>query len=149
VAQISKLESKNETSASLKTTEPSEPQKSMVGQFGIPALFWITILAGLTISYFQRLDAPEIIEGGIATVIIGLLVGALIGGLSGNLRNAIFWSTLIAAFGYMSVAKDPHYDVWHRLAWAAVGATCGVSDVRCLSSTFFSTRSCADCLPNW
>ena len=56
---------------------------------------------------------------------MGDMVGALIGWPSGNLRNTIFWSTLIAAFAYMSTSKDPHYDVWHRLAWGAVGATCG------------------------
>ena len=137
VAQISKLEPKNESADSPNRSEPAESQKSKGQQYGITALFWVTFLAGLTISYFQRLDAPEIIEGGIASIVIGLFVGVVIGGLSGNLRNAIFWSTLIAAFGYMSVAKDPHFDVWHRVAWGTVGATCGAVGCSLLVNRFF------------
>ena len=107
-------------------------------QFGIPALFWGTFLVGLAVAYLQRLessdggDSLEILVGAIVAILIGLAVGAIIGKLTGKLGDAVFWSTLIAAFGYISTASDPIYVPYHRLAWAGVGAVSGA-----IASTMF------------
>ncbi len=94
-------------------------------QFGIAALFWVTFAVGLGIAYLERLDSPDILLGGVLSILIGLVIGSVFGRLTNNFRDAIFWAVLVGAFGYISVASDPIYPPLHRLAWAAVGAVSG------------------------
>lgn len=82
-------------------------------------------MIGLGVSYLQQQDHPLVLEGGLAAIAIGLVVGVIIGLPMGKLQDGVFWATLIAAFAYISVAKDPHFDFAHRLAWATMGAACG------------------------
>ena len=105
-------------------------------QFGIAALFWATFAIGLGLAYLQRLSAPDILVGGAIGIAIGIGVGLIVGKLVGNVFDALFWSTLIAAFAYISVASDPIYShMGHRLAWACVGAMTGA-----IGSTCFTKR---------
>ena len=114
-------------SPSKSTNSPSKKK-----QFGIAALFWATFAIGLTIAYLQQLDQADILVGGLIAVAIGIVVGLIVGRLVGNVFDALFWSTLIAAFGYISVASDPMYShLGHRLAWAGVGAMTGAIGATC------------------
>jgi hypothetical protein len=94
-------------------------------QFGISALFWLTFMVGLALAYLQRQDNPEILIGGIISVGIGLLAGFAFGLLTGKTADAVFWATLIAAFGYLATAGDPAVDLAYRLIWASIGAVTG------------------------
>lgn len=94
-------------------------------QFGIAALFWLTFLVGVAVSYLQQQDHPLVLEGGLAAIVLGLAVGVTIGWLTRRFQDGVFWATLIAAFAYISVARDAHFDFGHRLVWATMGATCG------------------------
>ena len=82
-------------------------------------------MIGLSISYLQQHDHPLVLEGGLIAIVIGVVIGAVIGWLTGNLQDGLFWATLVAAFAYISVSRDPHFDFAHRLVWATMGATCG------------------------
>ena len=105
--------------------QAASPNSGKSRQFGIAALFWLTFLIGLSISYLQQHDHPLVLEGGLCAIAIGLLIGAAIGWLTGKFRDGVFWATLVAAFAYISVTRDPHFDFAHRLVWATMGATCG------------------------
>ena len=97
------------------------PQK----QFGISALFWLTFMIGLGIAYLHDQDSPDILIGGLVSVAAGMAVGAIVGSLAGRMGDAVFWATLIAAFGYIATAGDRAFDWEHRLIWAMVGAVTG------------------------
>ena len=104
-------------------------------QFRIAALFWVTFSIGLGIAYLQRLYAAEIILGGPISLMIGASAGALLGKLFANVWDGLFWGTLIAAFGYLTVASDPIYDMRLRLAWAFIGAATGATAGSLLNRT--------------
>ncbi len=105
-------------------------------QFKLAALFWVTFTIGVGLAYLQRLDSPDIVIGGVLSLVIGVVVGGAVGLVTGRLHDGLFWGTLIAAFGYISVASDPIYLPNQRLAWAAVGAITGA-----LSSTVATGQS--------
>ena len=115
----------NQTSQSNSdTSEPAELNRKK--QFGVAALFWITFIAGLGVAYLEKFDSPSILAGGLLSVVIGLAIGAAVGWMTNRISDGVFWGTLIAAFGFISVVSDPNYSVQsHRLAWAAVGALSG------------------------
>ena len=101
------------------------PERGSKKQFGIAALFWMTFIVGLSLSYLQQLKVPDALLGGLITVTIGLVAGLVVGLATKRLSDAIFWSTLIAAFGYMSVAKDAATVMHLQIAWATLGAITG------------------------
>ena len=101
-------------------------------QFGIAAMFWGTFLAGMVMAYLNRLNRPDasadsatVVLGAGGAVLIGLVIGFLLGKLTKRMPDALFWSTLVAAFGYISTVSDPLYSFHHSLAWAGVGAISG------------------------
>jgi len=117
-------------------------------QFGIAAMFWITFIIGLVIAYLDQLGSspdrehrfsPEsesmMLVGALVAIAIGGAIGFVIGKLTGKLSDAMFWGTLVAAFGYISTAPIPGYIVGHRLAWASVGAVSGA-----IGATMFLNR---------
>ncbi|MFK7768866.1 MAG: hypothetical protein AB8B55_16720 [Mariniblastus sp.] len=108
-------------------SETNDPVASKTKkQFGIAALFWMTFLVALALAYLQRQRAPDILTGGAITIAIGLAVGAVFGFATKKMVDAVFWSSLIASFGYISVSSEPmFYELNHRLAWAGIGAVCG------------------------
>ena len=120
--------STDDTASNSKTNDsdscPTETGSSKV-QFGIAALFWTTFLVGLTIAYLQRLDSPDILIDAFFAIVLGVIIGSVVGFVTKKFGDAIFWATLIAAFGYISTASDPVYISYHRLAWAVVGAVSG------------------------
>lgn len=116
--------------------------KGKLPQFGIAAIFWGMFLVGLVVAYLDRVrgadgdgQSPEIMIGAVVSILIGLLVGAIVGKLTGKMSDALFWSTLVAAFGYVATVSDPIFVVYHRLAWAGVGAVSGA-----LGATLFVDR---------
>lgn len=120
----------------------SQNPKGVVPRFGIAAIFWGMFLVGLVVAHLDQLrqaevneKSPEIFTGALVSILIGLLVGAAVGKLTGKMSDALFWSTLIAAFGYIGTASDPAYAHYHRLAWAGVGAVSGA-----LSATMFNDK---------
>ena len=121
----------NTTAAAEQSSEPVSATGRKFGQFGMEALFWLTFAIGLGISYLRQLGSVEIVTDALVAIVMGAVVGVLIGQIGklfnsqSTLSNAIFWATLIAAFGYISTAGDPRYARVHRLAWAMVGATTG------------------------
>ena len=117
-----------------KAAEVDQPgsAKLRLPQFGIAAMFWGTFLAGMVMAYLNRLNLPgysddsaTVIIGAAISVLIGLSFGFLIGKVTKRMSDAFFWSTLIAAFGYISTVSDPLYSFHHSLAWAGVGAISG------------------------
>ena len=101
-------------------------------QFGIAAMFWATFLAAMVMTYLKRLSRPDtsadsatVVLGAGGAVLIGLVIGFLLGKLSKRMPDALFWSTLVAAFGYISTVSDPLYSFHHSLAWVGVGAISG------------------------
>ena len=116
-----------ESVAETETQPPTTTQENTTkNQYGIAALFWLTFIFGLAIAYLQRLDAPSIVAGGIGSVAIGLVVGAIFGLATKKMADAMFWSCLISAFGYISVSSEPlFFQLGHRLAWAGTGAVSG------------------------
>ncbi len=125
----------------LKDFESSHRPQRPILRFGIPSLFWLTFIVGLALAYLQRIepdgsrDLPEMLVGAMIAVLIGVATGTIFGRLTQKYGDAIFWSTLIAAFGYISTATDPLYVPYHRLAWAGVGAVSGA-----IASTLFLDR---------
>lgn len=106
--------------------EPDSTPVNATRQFGIAALFWLTFIVGLGLAYLQQLEGRGILLGGIITIGMGLLTGGIVGWLSKKLADAIFWSTLVAAFGYICVCSESvGYSLNHRLAWSALGAITG------------------------
>lgn len=106
--------------------EPAPEPIDSKGQFGIAALFWLTFIVGLGLAYLQQVEGRGILQGGLITIGMGLLAGGVIGWLTNKLGDAIFWSTLIAAFGYICVCNGVvRYPLEHRLAWSALGAVSG------------------------
>lgn len=113
-------------------------------QFGISALFWLTFMTGLGVSYLREQGSTEILLGGLGGVTIGLCVGLVLGMISGRISDAVFWATLIAAFGYIATVGDPASDWQHRLIWASVGAVSGaVGAVVFPGRIFINTIACA------
>lgn len=117
------------TTELLQTVESSSTTKP---QFGIAAMFWGTFLAGMVMAYLNRVSRPDaaadsskVILGAAISIAIGVAIGYLIGKLTKRMPDALFWSTLIAAFGYISTVSDPIYSFHHSLAWAGVGAISG------------------------
>lgn len=104
---------------------PADIENSKGNQFGIAALFWLTFMVGLGIAYLQEQRTPNALIGGMASVLVGLGVGAIFGWLSRRLSDAIFWSTLVAAFGFIATAGDGAIYMHNRMAWACVGAVTG------------------------
>ena len=98
---------------------------STQNQFKLSALFWFTFAIGVGLAYLQRMDSPDIVIGGLLSLVIGLVLGGTIGLITGRLMDGLFWGTLIASFGYISVASDPIGRPNQRLVWAAVGAVAG------------------------
>ena len=98
--------------------EPASSKK----QFGIAALFWLTFIVGISLKYLQQLSGPHILIGGLAAVTIGALIGLFVGQLTRRLADALFWSTLVSAFGYICLARDPANASHLPIAWSTVGA---------------------------
>ena len=124
------------------TAEESQEVKPKLPQYGIAAIFWGMFLVGLVVAYLDRLrqangqnEDPEILIGAIVSIVVGLIVGAVVGKLTGKMSDALFWSTLIAAFGYIATVSEPIIVHYHRLAWAGVGAVSGA-----LGATLFLDR---------
>lgn len=100
--------------------------KGPIGQFGISAIFWVTFMIALSITYLQRSSSsPNLLIEGVVAVAIGIAVGAIIGAFTKQLTNTIIWSTLIAAFGFICVSADSHFTTPLRITWATVGAFSG------------------------
>lgn len=125
---VEELDAVEETAAGqqLGSSETRKPQ------FGIAAMFWGTFLVGMVMAYLDRLNRPDssadsatVVLGAGISVLLGLVIGFLIGKLTKKMTDALFWSTLIAAFGYISTVSDPLYSFHHSLAWAGVGAVSG------------------------
>ena len=107
-------------------------------QFGVAALFWIPFIVGLGVAYLQRFDSPDILICGFLSVLIGVVVGLVVGYFTKKTSDAVFWGSLISAFGYISVASDPIYgDQGHRLVWATLGAVAGSIGATILTGRYF------------
>ena len=113
--------------------EIAETDSNSKKQFGIASIFWITFMVGLTIAFMQRVEATDILFDGVFSIAMSLAVGALIGWLTGKMADALFWSSLVAAFAYLSTASDPVYVPYHRIAWALVGATTAGTAATCFT----------------
>lgn len=126
-------------------SDPGEAQKeSDSNQYGIAALFWATFVVGLGLAYLQRLESPDIMIDAAIAIPIALLIGAIIGLVTGNMKDALFWSTLVAAFAYISTASDPVYGSYHRFAWTVVGGiTGGLAATVGIGKAWLNGLSCA------
>ena len=123
------------------TTQPPAGNKP---QFGIAAMFWGTFLVGLVMAYLNRVNRPDtaadsstVILGAAISVVIGVVIGYLIGLVTKRMSDALFWSTLIAAFGFISTISDPIYSFHHSLAWAGVGAVAGGTAATCFLDRWY------------
>lgn len=131
--------------------KPSNKSSSSKAQFGIAALFWGTFVVGMAMAYLDRLSRPDkstdsakVILGAAISVAIGLVVGWLIGRLTKRMSDALFWASLVAAFGYISTISDPIYSFHHSLAWAGVGAISGgVAATMFLDKWYLRGLACA------
>lgn len=105
-----------------------EPSRA---QFGIAAMFWVTFLIGLGISYLQRFDDPQVVAGGAISLAMAVVIGSAVGWLAQRLADSLFWATLISAFAYICVVSDPIFSANDRLIWAGIGAATGAVAATC------------------
>ena len=103
--------------------------RSAAKQFGIAALFWITFLVGLGISYLQRQDMPFVMEGGIIAIMIGLVVG-LVGWESGpspRLGGGVAMNLLIFLPFFFSSCPSFRFKKWEAVLCLMLISKCNDS----------------------
>ena len=94
-------------------------------QFGIAALFWLTLMVGLALAYLQEQGGLEVVAGGLLSLVIGLTVGLAFGLPTGKTADSVFWAMLVAAFGYIATTGDQLSNSVYCLIWASLGAVTG------------------------
>ncbi|MBP90305.1 MAG: hypothetical protein CMJ64_26970 [Planctomycetaceae bacterium] len=101
-----------------------EPARKLP-QFGIAALLWTTFVIGFALSYLRTLGSADVFLNGILAIGIALVSGVAIGACFGRIADATYWSLMITAAAYLSVAADRAYGPIFHLAWASAGAASG------------------------
>lgn len=114
------IESKNEVDETSSTGK-----NSTQSQFGIGTLFWMNFIGSASIGYLNAWNVPDLLLGCAVVALSCIAIGLVVGWLSANYSEAMFWSVLIALFGYISVAPDPVLSFSHKMSWTIVGAISG------------------------
>jgi hypothetical protein len=115
---------------------PSRPQ------FGISAMLWTTFAVALALGHMRQFASPAMFASAAIVMGTAVIVGGLIGWPAGRMGDAAYWSVVIAAAAFLSVAREPSAAPLFRYAWSVVGimsgAACGtVAPGRLCSRIFF------------
>lgn len=98
---------------------PSRPQ------FGISAMMWTTFAVALALGYLRQVASPNMFATGAVVMATAVVVGGLFGLAVGRIGDSTYWSVVIAAAAFLSVAGDPAAPAMFRFAWSAVGIMAG------------------------
>lgn len=96
-------------------------------QFGINAIFWATFVAALALGYLRQFGSPNLIVSGAIVVATAAIVGSLLGWPVHRVGDAAYWSVVIAAAAFLSVAGDSAASAPFRYAWSSVGILAGAA----------------------
>ena len=107
--------------------ETSDSGSQPRAQFGLGALLGCFVAVAMALAYLQRFNSPAVFGNGAIVFIMAALLGAVVGRAVKRTGEAIFWSVIISAAGYLSVVGELRYGVAFHYAWSSVGATSGAA----------------------
>lgn len=96
-------------------------------QFGISAMFWATFAVAVAFGYLRQFHSPAVFASAAFVMATAVIVGGLIGWPVKRIGDATYWSVVIAAAAFLSVAGDLAAPAVFRYAWSAVGLLAGAA----------------------
>lgn len=106
------------------TTQNRPPERP---QFGIPAMLWTTFVVALALGYLRQYDSPAMVASAGLVLAAAIFAGVLIGWPLGKIGDATYWSVVVAAAAYLSVAGETAAPAIFRNAWSLVGIMAGAA----------------------
>ncbi len=100
---------------------PSRPQ------FGISAMLWTTFAVALALGYLRQVASPAMFASAATFIATAIVIGGLVGWPVGRIGDAMYWSVVITAAAFLSVAGDPAAPAMFRCAWSTVGIMAGAA----------------------
>ncbi|MDP6553148.1 MAG: hypothetical protein QGG71_00685 [Pirellulaceae bacterium] len=120
-------------------TSPSRPQ------FGLGALLGCFVAIGMALAYLKGFESVLVFQNGLIVLILAVLLGMVVGSVVKQRRDAVFWSVIVSAAGYISVVGETHFGIAFHFAWSAVGGVAGVA-AAAIPARQLVARMIASCL---
>lgn len=125
--------------ANAQDTTPARSQTRP--QFGISDMLWVTLVAALALGYLRQFNSPTVFASAAIVLATAVIVGVLVGWPVKRIGDATYWSVMIAAAAFLSVAGESAASAIFPYAWSAVGilagAVCGAVAPRQLLRRIF------------
>jgi len=100
----------------------SAPRASM--QFSIAAIMWTTFTLAVVLGYLRTFGLYAAMLGA-AVLLTSALTAVLVGSIARQLREAVYWATLGAAFAIVCVTGLQNVDPVMRIGWGMTGGLTG------------------------
>ena len=107
------------------TSDPASASPSRP-QFGLSSLLGCFVALAMALAYLTGFDSVLVFRNGLIVLILAVLLGLVVGSLIKRRGDAIFWSVIVSAAGYLSVVGETQFGMAFHFAWSAVGAMAGV-----------------------
>lgn len=96
-------------------------------QFGISALLWATFVVALALGYLRQFNSPTVFISALIVMTTSVVIGVLIGWPVKRIGDAAYWSVVITAAAFLSVAGESSAPPIFRYAWSTVGMFAGAA----------------------
>ncbi|MBC8354755.1 MAG: hypothetical protein H8E66_22475 [Planctomycetes bacterium] len=90
-------------------------------------MLWTTFVVALALGYLRRFNSPALFASAAMVIAAAVVIGGLIGWSAGRIGDATYWSVVIAAATFLSVAGDLAAPSVFRFSWSAVGIIAGAA----------------------